>query len=60
MQIKCTSCGATQNITEGQNCDFCGSTIENEKAQENYKSAISGELGNLMMMAETAVEATNW
>ncbi len=60
MQIKCTSCGASQNISEGQNCGFCGSVIETEKAQENYKNAISGEVGNLMMMAETAVEATNW
>ena len=60
MQIKCTSCGATQNIAEGQNCGFCGSAIETEKAKENYNSAISGELGNLMMMADTAVEATNW
>jgi hypothetical protein len=60
MQIKCTSCGASQNLTEGQNCGFCGSTIETEKAQENYKSSTSGEVGNLMMMADTAIDATNW
>ena len=60
MQIKCTSCGATQNANEDQNCSYCGAIIEKETAQNNYKTSISGEVGNLMMMAETAIDATNW
>ena len=60
MQVKCTSCGATQNISENQNCDFCGNLIELESATNNYKTALSSENGNLMAMAETAIEATNW
>lgn len=60
MQIKCTSCGANQELTADQKCGYCGSAIEQEKAQENYKTATTGEIGNLMMMAETAIEATNW
>lgn len=60
MQVKCTSCGATQEIATNQICGYCGSAIEQEKAQENYKTATTGEIGNLMMMAETAIEATNW
>ena len=60
MQVKCTSCGATQNISEAKNCDFCGNVIELESATNNYKTALSGESGNLMAMAETAIEATNW
>lgn len=60
MQIKCTSCGATQELAANHQCGYCGSAIEQEKAQENYKSSTTGELGNLMMMAETAVDATNW
>ena len=60
MQIKCTSCGATQELAANQQCGYCGSVIEQEKAQENYKTATTGEIGNLMMMAETAIEATNW
>lgn len=60
MQIKCTSCGATQELAANQQCGYCGSAIEQEKAQENYKTATTGEIGNLMMMAETAIEATNW
>lgn len=60
MQIKCTSCGATQELAATQQCGFCGNVIEKEKAQENYKFFTTGEIGNLMMMAETAVEATNW
>ena len=60
MQIKCTSCGAAQELAPNNQCGFCGSSVETEKAQENYKSSTSGEVGNLMMMADTAVEATNW
>lgn len=60
MQIKCTSCGATQELAANHQCGYCGSAIEQEKAQENYKSSTTGEVGNLMMMAETAVDATNW
>jgi hypothetical protein len=60
MQIKCTSCGAAQELAPNNQCGFCGSTVETEKAQENYKSSTSGEVGNLMMMADTAIDATNW
>jgi hypothetical protein len=60
MQIKCTSCGATQELAANHQCGYCGSAIEQEKAQENYKLSTTGEIGNLMMMAETAVDATNW
>ena len=60
MQVKCTSCGATQNVSENQNCDFCGNLIELESATNNYKTALGSENGNLMAMAETAIEATNW
>ena len=60
MQIKCTSCGSTQELAANHQCGYCGSAIEQEKAQENYKASTTGEVGNLMMMAETAVDATNW
>lgn len=60
MQIKCTSCGATQELAANHQCGYCGGAIEQEKAQENYKSSTTGKVGNLMMMAETAVDATNW
>jgi tetratricopeptide (TPR) repeat protein len=60
MQIKCTSCGATQQLAANDQCGYCGSAIEQEKAQENYNTSTKGEVGNLMMMADTAVDATNW
>lgn len=60
MQVKCTSCGAQQNISEAQNCEYCGNLIELEVAKNNYQSALNCESGNLMAMAETAIEATNW
>lgn len=59
MQVKCTSCGASQELTENKKCGYCGVSIEIEKAVENYKLANTGEIGNLMMMAETAIEASN-
>ena len=60
MQVKCTSCGASQNISQAQNCDFCGNLIELESAKSNYQKAMQSDNGNLMAMAETAIEATNW
>lgn len=60
MQVKCTSCGASQNIIDAQNCSYCGNLIEIENAKNNYQSSLKSETGNLMAMAETAMEATNW
>lgn len=60
MQVKCTSCGASLNISQAQNCDFCGNLIDLENAKNNYQSFVNGKSGNLMSMAETAIEATNW
>jgi len=60
MQVKCTSCGASQNINESQNCSYCGNLIEIEKGESNYQTTMKSETGNLMAMAETAIEATNW
>ena len=60
MQVKCTSCGASQNINESQNCSYCGNLIEIETGKANYQSTMKSETGNLMAMAETAIDATNW
>jgi tetratricopeptide (TPR) repeat protein len=60
MQVKCTSCGATQNIEDNKNCNFCGGLIEIESGINNYKNSIQSETGNLMSMAETSLEATNY
>ncbi len=60
MQVKCTSCGAIQNISNTQTCDFCGNQVELESGKNNYQVFLKGESGNLMTMAETAIEATNW
>ena len=60
MQVKCTSCGALQNISHNKNCDFCGNIIELESASNNYKNSVQSESGNLMSMAETSLEASNY
>jgi len=60
MNIKCTSCGATQTDVGAKNCNYCGSVIEIESAKDNYLSSLKSENGNLMAMAETAIEASNY
>jgi len=60
MLVKCTSCGAPQNASTSQECSYCGNLIELEQAKSNYEKAAQGEVGNLMAMAETSIEATNY
>jgi tetratricopeptide (TPR) repeat protein len=60
MLVKCTSCGAPQNASTSQECSYCGNLIELEQAKSNYENAAQGEIGNLMAMAETSIEATNY
>lgn len=60
MQVKCNSCGANQEINSDSNCSFCENQIQLEVGAELYKSSSSGEIGNLMAMADTAAEAGNW
>lgn len=59
-QIKCTSCGATQEIENNQSCEYCGNLIEVEKAEKFYDDVISGEFGNYLIMADTALEAEDY
>ena len=41
MQIKCSSCGASQDIISTQNCNFCGSIINiNSPGAEKYQTTI--------------------
>jgi hypothetical protein len=60
MKVKCSSCGAEKNMDKSQNCDFCGNLIEIEIGKIYYQKAMQSESSNLMAMAETAIEATNW
>ncbi|MCX6210811.1 MAG: hypothetical protein NTZ59_15235 [Bacteroidetes bacterium] len=60
MLVKCTSCGAPQNASTSQECSYCGNQIELEQAKSNYEKSVLGETGNLMAMAETSIEATNF
>jgi hypothetical protein len=59
--VKCKSCGAVQEVSnEALKCEYCSSTIELQQSKDFYKETISGETGNLMAMADTAIDATNW
>jgi hypothetical protein len=60
MNVKCTSCGAQQDLAATGNCSYCGNTIELSQGQEAYTTVMQGEVGNLIVMAETAVDAGNW
>ncbi|MFY8185651.1 MAG: hypothetical protein ACOVLD_06250 [Bacteroidia bacterium] len=60
MNVKCVSCGASQIWDEKGRCSYCGSGIDVDASTLNYQKFLQGDTGNLMIMAETAVEATNW
>jgi len=60
MLVKCTSCGAPQNASTSQECSYCGNQFELEQAKSNYDKSAHSETGNLMTMAETSIEATNY
>jgi len=59
MQIKCQSCGASQNINESLECGFCASTMV---ASEEIKNRINklNENGNLFKLAEVAFEGGDY
>ena len=59
--IKCKSCGAVQEVSvDNSTCSYCGDAIEIQQSKDFYKETINSETGNLMAMAETAIDATNW
>ena len=60
MQIKCTSCGATQKISEGLNCSYCGSAIIEGNNIINEKIEKLNSNGNLFKLAETAYEGEDY
>ena len=60
MNAKCLSCGANQNLNESSNCNYCGNLIDVDAAVNFYKSSVSGNNGNLILMAETATDAGNY
>ena len=59
-QVKCKSCEATHEIAEDQNCDFCGTLMIFKESIEYYDAIISGEFGNFLIMADTALEAEDY
>lgn len=60
MHVKCISCGASQKWTDKATCSYCGSGLDLEPSQLNYQKQMQSSVGNLLTMAETAIEATNW
>lgn len=60
MRGKCKDCGSVQNLSESTNCQFCGNFIEIEVASKNYQKDTDGELGGLIDLSLTAMDAGNW
>jgi hypothetical protein len=60
MQVKCNSCGANQEINSDSNCSFCESEIKIENAKDFFETAINSETGNLLTIADAALEASNY
>lgn len=59
MQIKCTSCGATNQNIQGQNCNYCGNTLTDDIVILNRIQALNLN-GNLYKLAEVAFEGGNF
>lgn len=59
MNVKCQSCGASQNINEGENCSFCGSVIIANEELKNRIDKLNAN-GNLFKLAEVAFEGSDF
>lgn len=59
MQIKCTSCGASNNNNIGQSCNFCGNKLIDDTIITERIKALNSN-GNLFKLAEVAFEGENY
>lgn len=59
MQLKCNSCGAVQSLNDSSKCTYCGNAIIVEDARKYLDLTNNSETGNLITMAESALEAGN-
>jgi tetratricopeptide (TPR) repeat protein len=59
-QVKCSSCGATQEIEKDQDCNYCGTPIKFKAALKLYNDTLKGDLGNFLIMAETALDGDDY
>ncbi|MFN9115328.1 MAG: CFI-box-CTERM domain-containing protein [Bacteroidota bacterium] len=59
MNVKCQSCGASQNINEGEKCSFCGSVIASNEEIKNRIDNLNAN-GNLFKLAEVAFEGEDF
>ena len=59
-QVKCKSCGASQEIDKDQDRGYCGTLMIFKESQEFYDGVTSGEFGNFLIMADTALEAEDY
>lgn len=59
MQVKCSSCGASQNINEGQNCSFCSNVISDNQEIRKSIDKLNAN-GNLFKLAEVAFDGSDF
>lgn len=59
MQIKCNSCGATQEILNTQNCNFCGSIINPDIIYEDNSQIIFDKNNSKIIFHEKSLEYTS-
>lgn len=60
MEVKCTFCGGKQVIAKSSKCSFCQNFIDIEVSGNFHKVSLAGDLGNLVLMAQTALDVRNW
>ena len=57
MQVKCTSCGASQEISTEQKCSFCGSIINPNNLQSaNFTAIHKNSKGDKIILYEKSLE----
>ena len=59
MQIKCNSCGATQEILNTQNYNFCGSIINPDIIYEDNSQIIFDKNNSKIIFHEKSLEYTS-
>jgi tetratricopeptide (TPR) repeat protein len=60
MPIKCTSCGATQELAANHQCGYCGSAINDKDNSIQNRIEKLNEDGNLFKLAEMAFEGEDF
>jgi hypothetical protein len=60
MNLRCESCGAMLQSVETGKCTYCGSIVNIELASSLFEQKKTSKDGNLLVLAEVAINAKNY